>query len=83
MIKRGAFDPASSTVIKRNILFTYPVATDNFIITVESGATPLVFKFDIIGMDPDKKYLADPMLTPKTYSDRKFIILASISFSLT
>jgi hypothetical protein len=70
-VKRGAFDPTSTAVIKRTIYFPTPVATDNFIIEVASGATPLVFKFDIIGMDPNKKYATDPMLTPVTYTDCK------------
>ena len=74
MVKRGAFDLSSSAVIKREIFLPYPIATDNFIITVESGATPLVFKMDIIGMDPVKKYETDAMLTPATYTDCKFAL---------
>ena len=74
-IKSGTFDPTSTAVISRRILFPKPVVTDRFVLTVESGATPLVFKMDIIGMDPDKKYATDPILTPKTYQDCKIIFL--------
>ena len=69
--QESSFDPTSSIVIKRQIFLPTPVATDNFIIRVESGDTPLVFKLDIIGMDPDKKYAVDPMVTPVTYTDCK------------
>lgn len=74
-VKRGAFDPTSSAVIKRRFFLPTPIATDNFIIRVESGTNPLVFKFDIIGMDPVKKYSVDPMLTPMTYTDCKSSVL--------
>jgi hypothetical protein len=71
-VKRGSYDATSSAVVKRRILLPVPVSTDNFVLKVESGATPLVFKLDMIGIDPDKKYSVDPMLTPKTYTDCKF-----------
>ena len=38
-----------------------------------AGDSPLVMKLDIIGMDPDKKYNTDPMLTPKMYKKRECI----------
>jgi len=38
-------------------------------VVVESGATPLVLKMDVLGLDGDKKYASDPNLSPTLYSD--------------
>ncbi len=70
-LKYGTFDSTSNTVISRRVLFPYPVVTDRFVLTVQSGAEPLVFKMDFIGADPDKKYAIDPIFTAKTYTDCK------------
>ena len=70
-MKLGKFDNTSSAVISRKIFFPVPVVTDRFVVTVVSGPIPLVFKMDIIGMDPDKKYATDPIFTPRMYQDCK------------
>ena len=70
-VKLGKFDNTSSAVISRKIFFPVPVVTDRFVVTVVSGPIPLVFKMDIIGMDPDKKYATDPIFTPRMYQDCK------------
>ena len=77
-VKRGAFDPSSTAVITRKLFLPVPVATDKLQLSVESGATPLVFNLDIIGMDPDKKYGADPMLSPMMYSDSEWSVQLEI-----
>ena len=47
------------------------MVADLILLTVQAGALPLVLKLDIIGMDPDKKYATDPMLSPLLYRDCK------------
>ena len=58
---------ALSTVISRRFLFPHPVATDKFTLTVLEGDEPLVFKMDLLGMPPEKKYAVDPILDPIKY----------------
>ena len=47
------------------------MVADLILLTVQAGAVPLALKLDIIGMDPDKKYATDPMLSPLLYRDCK------------
>ena len=64
-------DPASSTMISRNVYLPFPVVTDRFILTVNNGSTPILFMMDVIGSDPAAKYSTDPMLSPAIYKDCK------------
>ena len=68
---KNNIDDTSSTVIKRNIYLPTPVVADLIRLTVTSGSAPVVFKLDVIGMDPAKKYATDPMLSPILYRDCK------------
>ena len=68
---KNNIDNTSSAVISRNIYLPFPVVTDLIRLDVRSGAIPLVMKLDVIGMDPNKKYSTDPMLTPVAYKDCK------------
>jgi len=50
-----------------------PIVSDRLLITVESGATPLVVKLDVIGIDGTKKYQIDPNVSPTQYNQGKFL----------
>ena len=67
--------------ITRNILIPQPVVTDKFKLTVDNGPDSVVFKMDVIGMPPNKKYEVDPILTPQLFEEGNcfnfIIILAS------
>lgn len=68
-MKYNVLNPTSTAILSRNIYFPNPVATDRLVLYVESGATPLVLKMDLLGLDGDQKYAADPNLSPTMYSD--------------
>ena len=72
--------------ITRNILLPQPVVTDKFKLIVDNGPDSVVFKMDVIGMPPDKKYEVDPILTPQLFEEGNcfnfIIILASLKLSL-
>jgi hypothetical protein len=68
-MKYNNLNPLSAAILSRNIYFPSPVVTDRLLLYVESGATPLVLKMDILGLDGDKKYAADPILSPNIYTD--------------
>ena len=58
-------------VISRDIYLPNPVVTNKFRLIVRKGVESVVVKMDVIGMPPDKKYDADPMLTPQLYEEGK------------
>ena len=70
MFYGNASDQAKE-VISRDIYFPDPVVTNKFRLIVQKGAESVVMKMDVIGMPPDKKYNADPMLTPQLYQECK------------
>ena len=61
----------ANEVISRNIYLPDPVVTNKFRLIVRKGAESAVIKMDVIGMPPDKKYNADPMLTSQLYQECK------------
>ena len=70
---KNNIDALSSAVLSRIIYLPFPVVADLIILTVSEGANSIVMKLDVIGMDPDKKYSMDPMLTPMLFKECKLI----------
>jgi hypothetical protein len=70
-VKYSPLDAKSASILSRDIYLPKPVVTDQLIMTVVSSMDTTVFKMDIIGLPPDKKYTLDPMLSPNTYTDCK------------
>ena len=58
-------------VITREIYLSQPVVTNRFRVVVRKAADIVVFKLDVIGMPPDKKYDTDPVLKPQTFQECK------------
>ena len=56
-------------LITREILLSQPVVTNKLKLIIRNAPDSVVFKMDLIGMPPDKKYAADPVLTPLPYED--------------
>ena len=65
----GNASEQSDDLITRNIFFAQPVVTNRFKIIVYQAASSVVFKMDLIGMAPDQKYRADPVLDSNSYED--------------
>ena len=63
-----------STVITRTIMLSQPVVTNKFKLIIRKAADTVVFKLDVIGMPPNKKYDADPVLTPLPYEEGKCMV---------
>ena len=57
--------------ITRNIFLSQPVVTDKFRMIIRSAPETVVFKFDVIGMSPNKRYDTDPILTPQLFEEGK------------
>ena len=57
--------------ITRNIFLSQPVVTDKFRMIIRSSPETAVFKFDVIGMSPNKRYDTDPILTPQLFEEGK------------
>ena len=70
---KNNIDALSSAVLSRIIYLPFPVVADLIILTVNEGANSIVMKLDVIGMDSDKKYSMDPMLTPMVFKECKLI----------
>ena len=56
-------------LITRRIILSQPVVTNKFKLIIRKAADTVVFKLDVIGMPPDKKYDADPVLSPLSYEE--------------
>ena len=57
--------------ITRNIFLSQPVVTDKFRMIIRSAPETAVFKFDVIGMSPNKRYDNDPILSPQLFEEGK------------
>ncbi len=51
----GQLNSTSSAILMRTLFLPMPVVTDKITLYVESGATPLVMKLDVLGLDGDSK----------------------------
>ena len=56
-------------LISRDIFISQPVVTNKLKLTVKKGSDSVVVKLDVIGMPPDKKKDADPVLEPQLYEE--------------
>ena len=68
MIYGNATDQENEA-ITRNIFLSQPVVTNKIRLMVEKAPDTVVFKLDVIGMSPARKYDADPILTPLPYEE--------------
>ena len=59
----------SNELITRNIYLSQPVVTNKFRLIIKNAPDTVVFKLDVIGMSPDRKYDADPILTPQLFEE--------------
>ena len=64
-------DASSTNVIETDLYLPQPVVTSRFVVNVVEGNPSVVFRLDIIGLNPAKKYSIDPMLDQFTYQDCK------------
>ena len=71
----GNANDQANELIERDIVLSQPVATNKFKLIVQKDPDTVVFKLDVIGMPPYKKYDADPVLTPLAYEDGNIQIL--------
>ena len=69
----GNADDQENALIARTILLSQPVVTNKFKLIIRKAADTVVFKLDVIGMPPNKKYDADPVLSPLSYEEGKRI----------
>ena len=65
----GDANDQTNELITRKIILSQPVVTNKFKLILLKAADTVVFKLDVIGMPPDKKYDADPVLTPLPYEE--------------
>ena len=65
----GEAKDQADELITRDILFSQPVVTNKFKLIVDEASPSVAIKMDVIGMPPDKKYEADPVLDPISYED--------------
>ena len=71
----GNASDQTNELISRDIYFSTPVVTNKFKLIVGKAPDSIVFQLDVIGMPPDKKYEADPVLTPQAYEEGIITIL--------
>ena len=48
---------------------TQPVVTDKFRLIVRKAPDSVVFKLDVIGMTPDRRYENDPIFSQEVYEE--------------
>ena len=65
-------------VITRNIFLSQPVVTNKFRLIIKKAPDTVVFKLDVIGMSPDRKYDADPVLTQQLFEEGNILLLALV-----
>ena len=58
--------------ITRNIFLSQPVVTDKFRMIIRRAPETVVFKLDVIGMSPDKRYDTDPILTSELFEEGNY-----------
>ena len=68
----GEAKDQADELITRDILFSQPVVTNKFKLIVNEASPSVAIKMDVIGMPPDKKYEADPVLDPISYEDGNY-----------
>ena len=68
----GEAKDQADELITRDILFSQPVVTNKFNLIVDEASPSVAIKMDVIGMPPDKKYEADPVLDPISYEDGNY-----------
>ena len=68
----GEAKDQADELITRDILFSQPVVTNKFKLIVDEASPSVAIKMDVIGMPPDKKYEADPVLDPISYEDGNY-----------
>jgi hypothetical protein len=77
-------DASSTNVIETDLYLPQPVVTSRFVVNVVEANPSVVFRLDIIGLNPAKKYSIDPMLDQFIYQDCKrlncFLNLNDVSF---
>ena len=49
-----------------------PVVTDKFRMIIRRAPETVVFKLDVIGMSPDKRYDTDPILTSELFEEGNY-----------
>ena len=66
-------DGDPSDVVTRELMFPYPVETDNVKISVVEGETDVLMKVELIGMTADERYGLNPYMDPRiTSKDTNF-----------
>ena len=78
----GEAKDQADELITRDILFSQPVVTNKFKLIVNEASPSVAIKMDVIGMPPDKKYDADPVLDPISYEDGNYEVLFCMSSTL-
>ena len=68
----GEAKDQADELITRDILFSQPVVTNKFKLIVDEASPSVAIKMDVIGMPPNKKYDADPVLDPISYEDGNY-----------
>ena len=76
----GNANDQEDELITRKILLSQPVVTNKFKLIIRKASDTVVFKLDVIGMPPDKKYDADPVLTPLPYEEGKLVMWSKYSY---
>ena len=71
----GEANDQDDELITRDIFLSQPVVTNKLKLIIRTAPDSVVFKMDLIGMPPDKKYAADPVLTPLPYEDGMNVIV--------
>ena len=75
-VRHGDIDMSTSQVIKQTIRLSEPIVTNKIKLNIvkggKDGKAPIVFKMNVLGMPPDKKYKADSMLDEATFNNCKF-----------
>ncbi len=77
-VANKVLDASSPNVIETDLYLPQPAVTSRFVVNVVEGNPSVVFRLDIIGLNPAKKYSIDPMLDQLTYQDCKRLNCCSL-----